>query len=66
MRISPFNAQGKRQTTFASVETWPELADKDVQVRGGGVVVLCCGVVVVCSAVVLCCVVVAVCSAVVL
>lgn len=49
VRISPFNAQGKRQTSFAGVETWPiledsvmeeiEVPDKDMEIttmRSGG------------------------------
>jgi peptide chain release factor 2 len=31
VRISPFNAQGKRQTTFAGVEIWPVIGESEAQ-----------------------------------
>ena len=34
VRISPFNAQGKRQTSFVSCEVMPELAqDNDIEIK---------------------------------
>ena len=33
MRISPFDNQGRRQTSFASVQVWPVLDDPDVEVN---------------------------------
>jgi peptide chain release factor 2 len=33
VRISPFDNQGRRQTSFASVQVWPVLEDPDVDVN---------------------------------
>ena len=33
VRISPFDNQGRRQTSFAAVQVWPELDDPDVEVN---------------------------------
>jgi peptide chain release factor 2 len=33
VRISPFDNQGRRQTSFASVQVWPVLDDPDVEVN---------------------------------
>lgn len=33
VRISPFDNQGRRQTSFASVQVWPVLEDPDVEIN---------------------------------
>ena len=33
MRISPFDNQGRRQTSFAAVQVWPVMDDPDVEIN---------------------------------
>ena len=33
VRISPFDNQGRRQTSFAAVQVWPVMDDPDVEVN---------------------------------
>ena len=37
VRISPFDNQGRRQTSFASVQVWPVLEDPDVEINDGDI-----------------------------
>ena len=32
VRISPFDDQGRRQTSFAAVQVWPVIDDADVEI----------------------------------
>ena len=37
VRISPFDNQGRRQTSFANVQVWPVMDDPDVEVNDADV-----------------------------
>jgi peptide chain release factor 2 len=37
VRISPFDNQGRRQTSFAAVQVWPVMDDPDVEINDGDI-----------------------------